>query len=75
MSIITWLDYRQNEIFQQTIIENATANCEPSYPDICIPLPPPVLDCSDISSKNNFTVLFPDPHGFDDDYDGIGCES
>ena len=48
--------------------------CDPSYPDFCIPPPPPDLDCGDISQKN-FTVLQPDPHRFDGDKDGIGCES
>ncbi len=49
-------------------------NCDSSYPDVCIPSPPPDLDCTDISDKK-FTVLSPDPHGFDSDGDGIGCES
>ena len=48
--------------------------CDPSYPDFCIPPPPPDLDCGDISHKK-FTVLQPDPHRFDGDKDGIGCES
>jgi micrococcal nuclease len=48
--------------------------CDPSYPDFCIPPPPPDLDCGDISQKR-FTVLQPDPHRFDGDKDGIGCES
>jgi len=51
-----------------------TQNCDPSYPDFCIPPPPPDLDCGDISQKR-FTVLQPDPHRFDGDKDGIGCES
>jgi len=49
-------------------------DCDPSYPDFCIPPPPPDLDCKDISKKR-FTVLQPDPHRFDGDKDGIGCES
>lgn len=49
-------------------------NCDPSYPDVCIPPPPPDLDCGDIPYKN-FKVLPPDPHRFDGDKDGIGCES
>jgi len=49
-------------------------SCDPSYPDVCIPSPPPDLDCGDIPHQN-FTVLPPDPHGFDGDEDGIGCES
>ena len=50
------------------------SNCDPSYPDFCIPPPPPDLDCKDIPQKR-FTVLQPDPHRFDGDKDGIGCES
>ncbi|MBD1804078.1 thermonuclease family protein [Microcoleus sp. FACHB-SPT15] len=49
-------------------------NCDPAYPDVCIPPSPPDLDCGDISEKN-FRVLAPDPHRFDGrDKDGIGCE-
>jgi hypothetical protein len=51
-----------------------SGNCDPSYPDFCIPPPPPDLDCKDIDG-GNFTVRPPDPHGFDgNDNDGIGCE-
>jgi hypothetical protein len=35
-------------------------NCDPSYPDFCIPPPPPDLDCGQVNG-NNFTVLPPDP--------------
>lgn len=49
-------------------------NCDPSYPDVCIPPPPPDLDCVDISHRN-FRVLAPDPHRFDGNKDGIGCET
>ena len=49
-------------------------DCDPSYPDFCIPTSPPDLDCGDIPQKR-FTVLPPDPHRFDGDKDGIGCES
>ncbi|MGI0021823.1 MAG: excalibur calcium-binding domain-containing protein [Nitrososphaeraceae archaeon] len=49
-------------------------SCDPSYPTVCIPPYPPDLDCSEISAKK-FKVLQPDPHGFDRDNDGIGCES
>jgi hypothetical protein len=50
------------------------ANCHPSYPTVCILPRPPDLDCDDIQ-YTNFRVLPPDPHNFDDDEDGIGCES
>lgn len=51
-----------------------SGGCDPSYPSVCIPPPPPDLDCGDITFRR-FTVLAPDPHGFDGDRDGIGCES
>ena len=45
-----------------------------SYPDVCIPQYPPDINCGDLSF-NQFRVRPPDPHGFDGDGDGIGCES
>jgi len=51
-----------------------TPNCNPSYPSLCIPPPPPDLSCDDIPYRD-FPVYTPDPHGFDEDNDGIGCES
>lgn len=57
-----------------TVTEEASDDCDSSYPGICIPPPPPDLDCSDISQKG-FTVSGSDPHGFDRDNDGVGCES
>ena len=51
-----------------------TADCDPSYPDVCIPPPPPDLDCADIPYRR-FRVVGADPHRFDADHDGIGCES
>lgn len=56
----------------------AQSNCDAAYPDVCIPSPPPDLDCSDIPYRN-FRVLPPDPHHFDGGpdrrADGIGCET
>lgn len=54
--------------------EPLPGNCDPSYPTVCIPPPPPDLDCKDIPHRR-FQVLPPDPHRFDGDNDGIGCES
>jgi len=51
-----------------------TPSCDPSYPDVCIPPYPPDLNCGDIG-YSNFRVIGSDPHGFDRDNDGIGCES
>jgi len=56
----------------EMIVESEN-NCDPSYPDVCIPPYPPDLDCGEIQYAN-FYVLQPDPHGFDPDKDGIGCE-
>ena len=47
--------------------------CNPAYPDICIPSPPPDLECRDIP-QTRFRVLPPDPHNFDGNRDGVGCE-
>jgi micrococcal nuclease len=41
---------------------------------VCIPPPPPDLDCGDIA-YTNFTVLSPEPHRFDGDHDGVGCQT
>jgi micrococcal nuclease len=43
-------------------------------PDFCIPPPPPDLNCGQITG-NNFTLLPPNPHGFDADGNGVGCET
>nr|AGC72345.1 hypothetical protein [uncultured bacterium A1Q1_fos_2004] len=55
-----------------TATPNGTG-CDAAYPTVCIPSPPPNLNCPDITHRN-FVVLTPDPHGFDRDGDGIGCE-
>lgn len=57
-----------------SVIATATAVCDPAYPTICLPPPPPDLNCSDITERS-FTVLAPDPHKFDRDGNGVGCES
>ena len=55
-------------------VDEPAPSCDPAYPTVCIPPPPPDLDCGDIPHRR-FTVLAPDPHRFDGDGDGIGCES
>ena len=57
----------------EMIVESEN-NCDSSYPDVCIPPYPPDLDCGEIEFRN-FNVLQPDPHRFDGDKNGIGCES
>jgi micrococcal nuclease len=54
--------------------EKISTSCDSAYSGVCIPPPPPDLDCKDISDKN-FNVRSPDPHNFDGDSDGIGCET
>lgn len=53
-------------------------NCDPCYPTLCIPPPPPMptpdLDCADIPYRNFVVVCNPDPHRFDGGRDGYGCE-
>jgi hypothetical protein len=52
--------------------------CAASYPTVCIPPAPPDLNCGDIPYRNfrvRWDVANPDPHGFDGDRDGVGCES
>lgn len=53
-----------------------SGDCDPAYPDVCIPPKSQVgdLDCGDIPYRR-FRVLSPDPHRFDGDHDGVGCES
>jgi hypothetical protein len=55
---------------------SAQTSCDPSYPDFCIAPAWEVgdLDCAQ-AGGTWFTVLQPDGHGFDADYDGIGCEA
>jgi micrococcal nuclease len=48
--------------------------CDASYPDVCIPPGPPDLDCPEITHRN-FRVVGPDPHRFDGNHDGVGCEA
>lgn len=51
------------------------SNCHPAYPDDCIPPPPPDLNCGDIKRKVRVDHQHGDPHRFDADGDGWGCES
>ncbi|NEP89177.1 MAG: hypothetical protein F6K18_21395 [Okeania sp. SIO2C2] len=50
--------------------------------EICVPPPPPDLNCSYIEKKFGESIIFvdigdgnPDPHDLDRDDDGVGCES
>ena len=50
----------------------ATSSCDPNY-DPCVPNVAYDLDCGDIGFR--VRVIGGDPHGFDREGDGIGCES
>jgi len=53
-------------------------NCDPSYPGLCLAIGAADIDCGEIAARQFqvvWTVPNPDPHGFDADQDGIGCES
>jgi micrococcal nuclease len=52
----------------------SSARCDPAYPDVCISPPPPDLDCAGIRMAT-FRVEPPDPHNFDADHNGFGCEA
>ena len=53
--------------------EDPRSGCDPCYPSVCIPDVAYDLDCGDIPFRR-FSVPNCDPHGFDGDNDGIGCE-
>lgn len=57
----------------------SAADCDPSYPDVCLPPPPPDLNCSDIGFPvaviHNSGEGATDPHKLDPDGDGVGCTS
>ena len=52
------------------------AGCDPAYPDLCIPPPPPDLDCDYVYDQGfrHITVLPTDPHNLDGNHDGVACE-
>jgi hypothetical protein len=54
-----------------------SGNCHPSYPDFCIPPPPPDVDCGSpvIAGRKNFRVTGPDVHRLDQGgRPGVACE-
>jgi len=52
----------------------ATDDCDPRYPAVCIQTSTRDLDCADITHRR-FPVQGADPHNFDGDDNGIGCEN
>ena len=53
--------------------QQQAGSCDPSYPTLCIPIGISDLDCPDITARR-FPVTGADPHRFDGDGNGIGCE-
>jgi micrococcal nuclease len=66
-------DFRRGKKLTSTTRSPQQQQCDSSYPDFCIPPNAADLDCRDIPYRR-FRVNQPDPHGFDRDRDGIGCE-
>jgi micrococcal nuclease len=66
------VETRQKDSAPRPIVPRS--GCDPSYPTVCIPPYPPDLDCADVPAKG-FKVVGTDPHGFDGDRDGVGCET
>ena len=55
------------------LVPQPAGNCDPAYPDVCLPSAPD-LDCGPAYARIK-VVIHPDPHGFDKDGNGVGCES
>jgi endonuclease YncB( thermonuclease family) len=53
-------------------------DCHPSYPTLCIPPPPPDINCDELLDRDfvvRHDVPDPDPHRLDEDGNGVGCET
>ncbi len=51
------------------------SRCEPAYPNVCIPSPPPDLECDDKQvPEGPFRAKDEDPHRLDSNKDGSACE-
>ncbi|HKE99208.1 MAG TPA: thermonuclease family protein [Actinomycetes bacterium] len=52
----------------------AAGRCDPAYVGVCIPPPPPDLDCGDVTERRfRLRERGRDPHRFDGDGNGLGC--
>jgi hypothetical protein len=49
--------------------------CDPSYPDLCLPMGVGDFNCPDIEPYTNIRVIGRDPFDLDRDHDGVGCET
>ena len=58
------------------VIQTTKTLCLLAYPDFCVS-PDVRLGCTALLNlgKHDFTVLAPDPYGYDKDGDGIGCDT
>jgi uncharacterized protein YraI len=66
-------------VSEMTVAEEpmpVAGDCDPSYPDLCIPPGSADLNCDYVFGLglSSITVYAPDPHGFDGDGNGVGCE-
>jgi hypothetical protein len=59
--------------YPSTYQTTSSGGCSPSYPDNCIPDPPPQVSCEQVRDTN-IRVLPPDLQRLDQDGNGIGCE-
>jgi endonuclease YncB( thermonuclease family) len=59
----------------QGFVSSSGTGCHPAYPADCIPPAPPDLVCPDVGHVVRVDRAHGDPHGFDADADGVGCES
>ena len=71
--IAPW-DFRRGVTTAPVTSPAGSDQCHSAYPTVCIPPPPPDLDCGEITARR-FQVVGPDVHRFDGDRDGIGCET
>jgi micrococcal nuclease len=71
--VMPWDFRRGKKNTQPATTQSQIQSCDRSYPDICIPPNSADLNCPDIPYRR-FKVIPPDPHGFDRDGDGVGCE-
>ena len=58
---------------EQPTTEPDRSGCDPNYQGACVPIVPYDLDCADIDGT--VYVRGDDPHRFDGDGDGVGCEA
>ena len=69
-----WNPYGPATTSARRVGHRPSRRCDPSYPTVCVRPPPPDLDCANVKYRH-FRVVGRDPHHFDGDRDGIGCEN